>query len=912
MRFRVLGPVTVTPRTPTAAKVRVVLAVLLVRANETVSTESLIDELWDNSPPRTAGTTLQVYISQLRRILLEGDPAGGTRGQQLLTLPPGYSLQVAQDDLDLTRFEALHRAGKGAYERGDFATASSLLHEGLSLWSGVALSGIPHGYTLSAAAVRLEEQRMTALEQRITADLRLGRHKELTGELMALTAEHPLRETLHAHLMVALFRADRQSDALKTFARIRRSLVDELGIEPGPGLRHLHERVLRSDPNLAWREPAAATAPVVAPVVWLPPTLPDFVGREEAIAAALRAFPDRTGRAAAPILVLGGRAGVGKTTLAVELARRAADVFPHGRVFVPLRGAQGMALTPDQVLARLLHRLEQGPDTDADGAAVVANDKAGTPPDVAAASDATQAGPANPQDMADRLQRLTRARRMLVILDDVASEEQVRPLLAAIPGVFVLMTTRRTLAGLDGARHLVLDVLKPKEAQQLLQELVGSRIADDPNAALEIARLCGYLPLGLRVAGAGLAARPHWTAAALAQRLDGEGAGLAELVVGDLDVRASLLVGYREADPAHQWAFRLLALAPVPSFALWSAAALLDDTLARTERIVDQLLQSHLLEVRQAAREYPLRYGYHRLLRALALELLAADDPITVTAAVERLCAACLAMARYADALLTPGRVPYQAWYGEIAPAAPTGAAEVVGTTPVHWFQEEGPGLVDAVRRAHTAGLWPLAWQLAESLSGYFDARAAWPEWSETHALALDAARREHNAAAQAAILRSLGDLAWQQQRVRQAALHYEDARALYLESRDHGGAARCLTGLADVQLSEGDAALAAKTFADALDQCTRAGDERGRADALRGLAVVELQCGRPESALHAFATFGEAAERLGDRRWIQFAHRTRAWILERAVDWSDPREPWLPQAVEARPGIWVVGSFEG
>jgi tetratricopeptide (TPR) repeat protein len=511
---------------------------------------------------------------------------------------------------------------------------------------------------------------------------------------------------------------------------------------------------------------------------------------------------------------------------------------------------------------------------------------------------------------------------MLVILDDVASEEQVRPLLAAIPGVFVLMTTRRTLAGLDGARHLVLDVLKPKEAQQLLQEIVGSRITDDPHAALEVARLCGYLPLGLRVAGAGLAARPHWTAAALAQRLDGEGAGLAELVVGDLDVRASLLVGYREADPAQQWAYRLLALAPVPSFALWSAAALLDDTLARTERTVDQLLQSHLLEVRQAAREYPLRYGYHRLLRALALELLSADDPITVTAAVERLCTACLAMARYADALLTPGRVPYAARYGEVEtgavesgradPHVPADAAEVVGTTPVHWFQEEGPGLVDAVRRAHTAELWPLAWQLTESLSGYFDARAAWPEWSETHALALDAARRDHNMAAEAAILRSLGDLAWQQQRVRQAALHYEDARALYLASRDPGGAARCLTGLADVQLSEGDAALAAKTFHDALDQCTRAGDERGRADALRGLAVVELQCGRPESALHAFTAFGEAAERLGDRRWIQFAHRTRAWILERAVDWSDPREPWLPQAVEARPGIWVVGSFEG
>lgn len=890
MRFRVLGPVTVAPRTPTAAKVRVVLAVLLVRANETVSTESLIDELWDNSPPRTAGTTLQVYISQLRRILLEGDPAAGARGRQLLTLPPGYCLQVAQDDLDLTRFEALHRAGKAAYERGDFATASSLLQEGLGLWSGVALSGIPHGYTLSAAAVRLEELRMTALEQRITADLRLGRHKELTGELMALTSEHPLRETLHAHLMVTLYRSDRQSDALKTFARIRRSLVDELGIEPGPGLRHLHERVLRSDQNLLWREPAGTAAPPAAPVVWLPPALPDFVGREEAVTTALRAFPDRVGHAAAPILALGGRAGVGKTTLAVELAHRAAEVFPHGRIFLQLRGPQGMALEPEEVIEHLLHRLEQASP---------------------AAASTSGGGPAAEEPAADRLQRLTRGRRMLLILDDVASEEQVRPLLSAVPGAFVLMTTRRTLAGLDGARHLVLDVLKPKEALHLLQEIAGSRIADDPESALEIARLCGYLPLGLRVAGAGLAARPHWTAAALAQRLDGEGAGLAELVAGDLDVRASLLVGYREADSAQQWAFRLLALAPVPSFALWSAAALLDDTLPHTERIVDQLLQSYLLEVRQSARDYPLRYGYHRLLRALALELLGADDPIMVTAAIERLCTAALTVARHADALLTPGRVAYAARYGAVMPDYFGDVAQLVGATPVHWFQEEGPGLVDAVRRAHAAGLWPLTWQLAECLSGYFDAKAAWPEWADTHSLALDAARRERDAPAEAAILRSLGDLAWQQQRVRQAAMHYEDARSLYLATRDHSGAARCLIGLGDVQLSEGEPQLAAKTYADALGQCAQAGDERGHADALRGLAVIELQCGHAEEALQTFAAFAEAAERLGDRRWIQFAHRTRAWILERAVDWSDPREPWSPQAVEARPGIWVVGSFD-
>jgi len=886
VRFRVLGPVSVQPRTPTAAKVRAVLAALLVRANEIVSSESLIDELWDNSPPRTAATTLQVYISQLRRVLQEGDPEPGARGRRLLTVPPGYSLQVGPDDLDLTRFEALHRGGRAAYERGDFESASSQLGEGLGLWTGVALAGVPHGYSLSAAAVRLEELRMTALEQRITADLRLGRHKELTGELMALTSEHPLRETLHAHLMVALFRSDRQSDALQSFARLRRSLVDELGIEPGPGLRHLHERVLRSDPALSWREPATSAAASGPPTVWLPPAVPDFVGREAAIATALKAFPDRAGRFTAPLLVIGGRAGVGKTTLAVELARRSAELFPHGRVFVHLRGALGEPVDPAEAVARLVYRLERRAETEAER------------------PEADRAQPPAGEEPAERLQRLALRRRLLVVLDDAVSEDQVRPLIDAVPGVFVVLTTRRTLAGLDGARHLVLDEFEPAEAQQLLLELGGPRIAEDPQSAREIARLCGYLPLGLRVAGAGLAARPHWTAAALARRLGDETAGLSELVAGDLDVRAVLLVGYREAGPAEQRAFRLLALAPAPGFALWSAAALLDEGQDGAERTVDRLLQSYLLEARQPTRELPPRYGYHRLLRALALDLLASEDPIGVTAAVERLGAVCLAAARHADALLTPGRS--ESARDVMAQDDP---ARIVGPSPVHWFHEEGPGLVHAVQRAYHAGLWPLVYRLAESLSGYFDARAAWAEWAQTHELALDAARRECDRRAQAQILRSLGDLAWQQQRVRQAARHYEEAGALFRATGDEGGAARCLIGLADVQVSEGDPAYAGKTFADALAQCTAAGDARGRADALRGLAVVELQCGRAEEALEAFARFGEAAEELGDRRWIQFANRTRSWLLERAADWSDPAEPWAPSAVEARPGIWVVSS---
>jgi DNA-binding SARP family transcriptional activator/tetratricopeptide (TPR) repeat protein len=878
VRFHILGPVAMEPRTPTAAKVRVVLAVLLARANETVSTECLIDELWDNAPPRTAGTTLQVYVSQLRRLLAEGDPPAGPLGQRLFTVPPGYMLRAKDDEIDLIQFESLHQRGKAAYERGNFAEAATLLREGLGLWTGAALSGIPHGYTLSSTAVRLEEMRMSALEQRITADLRLGRHKELTGELMALITEHPLRETLYAHLMVALFRSGRQSDALRTFAKARGALVEDLGIEPGPGLRTLHERILRSDPNLAWREPGTARAEPAGPVASPPPALPDFVGRDDAMAAALRAIPDAKGRSTTRALVISGPTGVGKTAFAVKLAWRAADRFPHGSVLVHLRDAHGSPLDAREAMVKLANRLEQTP----------------------AAAD---------EDPTDRLHRLVRQRRLMVILDDVASEEQVRPLLAAIPATFAVITSRRPLAGLDGVRHQVLDVLKPGEAELLLREIAGSQFDDDPAAALDIARLCGYLPLGLRAAGAGLAARPHWTAAMLAQRLEDETTGLTELVAGDLDVRASLLVGYRDADPAQRRAFRMLALAPLAGFGLWTATALLGTTPGETERMLEQLVQSYLLEARPGQKDQAPRYGYHRLVRALALDLLAAQEPAETVCAIERLSEACLAVSRRADARLTPGRIQYGLDDVPVEARSLGQAAEAAEANAVEWFQSESPVLVDTVRRAHGAGLWPQVWKITERLSGYLETRAAWDDWAVTHELALEAARRDGDATAEAEVLRSLGTLAWQQQRCRQAVRYFEEARALFLSAVEPVGAARCLIGVGDVTLSEGESARAGKVYADALEECAAAGDDRGLADALRGLAVVELQSGRAEPALETFTSFGDRADRLGDHRWSQFARRTKAWVLEHAAQWSDVQTPWVPAAVEARPGIWVVGG---
>jgi DNA-binding SARP family transcriptional activator len=239
-RFRVLGPLKAEPGTPSAAKPRVVLGLLLVAA---------IDELWGDNPPRTARSTLYVYISKLRKIL----SADGSDGVGLIESSlPGYLIKVAPGELDMHDFEELVRRGRGHYQQRDFAAAARELRAALDLWTGPALSGLPRGPRLEDAASHLEMTRTEALEQRISADLWAGRDSRLIGELAGLARAHPLRETLHAHLIVALYRADRRAEALHAYDTLRRSLAGELGLDPGPG------HILRNLPIGSASELAAA------------------------------------------------------------------------------------------------------------------------------------------------------------------------------------------------------------------------------------------------------------------------------------------------------------------------------------------------------------------------------------------------------------------------------------------------------------------------------------------------------------------------------------------------------------------------------------------------------------------------------------------------------------------------------
>jgi DNA-binding SARP family transcriptional activator len=329
--FRILGPIEASragvPVEIGGGKQRAVLTILILNANEIVSADRLIDDLWGDSPPETAAKALQVHVSQLRKAL-EPDRASGEPGQILITRPPGYVLSVEPDALDLTRFELLAGEGRAALAAGDPERAGSLLAEALALWRGAPLADLAFEPFAQAEVARMEELRLAALEDRIEADLQRGGHGELIGELEQLVAAEPLRERVWGQLVLALYRCGRQGDALSAYRRARDALIEELGIEPGRDLQALHEAVLQQDPALDLRlEPASPIPPAAgetaaAAVEDVPAAeaAPAFVGRDREL-AALGIALDRALAGHGSTHMIGGEPGIGKSRLADELSR---------------------------------------------------------------------------------------------------------------------------------------------------------------------------------------------------------------------------------------------------------------------------------------------------------------------------------------------------------------------------------------------------------------------------------------------------------------------------------------------------------------------------------------------------------------------------------------------------------------
>jgi DNA-binding SARP family transcriptional activator len=568
MQFRLLGAIEVTlggQELPVSSgKHRVLLAALLLHANRPVATQYLADRIWDADRPKNARATIQTYVRRLRTAI------GDDSGTLIRTRPDGYSIEVEPHQLDLIRFTDLLDQAAAATEPD--AERASLV-AALRLWRGPALSGVPSERLRRDVVPHLTERWLQARERLTQLDLEDGRHAEVVSELQQLAGEQPIRERAWGQLMVALYRSGRRAEALDAYRMLAERLDDELGVRPTAGIRALHQQMLAGDSALdrPTRWPDGQPAPVPRQ---LPGDVPGFVGRGDQLRwldSLLTSAPTQT----AAIGLIAGAAGVGKTALAVHWGRRVADRFPDGQLFLDLHGfADAPTVEPAEALARLLRSL-----------GVNARDV-----------------PAEAEEQAALYRSLLADRSVLVVLDNAASADQVRPLLPAVPGSCALVTSRNDLRGLavsHGAHRLALDVLSDAESEALVGRLVGvRRAAAEATATAELVRLCGGLPLALRVAAANLVAAPRQSIAGHVARLRA-GNILDELAVaGDpaAAVRAALDQSYAALPEPLQRMFRLLVLVPGPYVEPPAAAAVAGVPVDEAAALLDALASASLVD----------------------------------------------------------------------------------------------------------------------------------------------------------------------------------------------------------------------------------------------------------------------------------------------------------------------------
>ncbi|MFF4128233.1 BTAD domain-containing putative transcriptional regulator [Microbispora rosea] len=796
--FDVLGPLRVSrdgvPVPLGAAMLRRMLAALLCTPGRPVAVPALIEALWGSTPPRSAHKTLQIYVLRLRQALGERDRVVHCAG--------GYAAAVLPQELDALRFRELTAAGRAARRTADPATAGMLFERALGLWRGPAYTGVGDVAVVADEARRLEEERLLTCEELAVVDLARGRHAELVTGLTEMAGRHPYRERLHACLMLALDQAGRQAEALRVYQRTRTVLGEELGVEPGRMLRRVHEAILRgeatgpfadeilgpdgaacayaragrleardavgntvgstvgnaagspigsaiggdaegrADPGwtgAGWtgrgRTDEGWAGPAATVPCHLPPDIADFTGRRDTVESLRRWLtgaggPTAAMTAATPVVALYGGAGTGKTTLAVHVAHRLRETFADGRLYVDLRGTCPRPIDPAEALARFLISL--GVDA--------------------------RAVPDEAEERGKLFRTVLADRRVLVVLDDAAGEEQVRPLLPGGPGCAVLVTSRRGVAGLS-ARTVRLGPLDPACASELLGRIAGPvRVAARPTVAAEIVRLCGHLPLAIRIAGAKLALREHWHLGHLADRLREERGRLDELALGGQSVRARLAADYDRLDPTTRRALRMLGLLDVPAFAAWMLAAALDVTVREAETYADLLVDAQLLSCEDGDGNGRFRYRPHELVRLYARERAELEEPAGERhTAIVRVLAALLALAETAESGLP--EQPASVIRGGAPRWCAVPATGVLVGDPAAWFDGERETLLAGVAQACRLGLSEAAWELSARAAGYYAFRGHYRDWAFSHELALRACAAGGDQWGEAVMTRGLGHL---------------------------------------------------------------------------------------------------------------------------------------------------------
>ncbi|MEU6720431.1 BTAD domain-containing putative transcriptional regulator [Nonomuraea sp. NPDC046802] len=819
MEYRLLGPVDLWRDGRSipivGLKQRTLLAVLVLKANQVVSHDRLLTALWGTEIPASSRKLLHNHLWSLRRLLSAPYHLTGT--------PAGYRLHVPPNGSDLAVFTAGTRAARTSLNAGDFLRAADQLREALALWRGAALTGTRDDLVLTDGAA-LDELRIAGLVDRIEADLSLGRHVDLISELRHLVTEYPTHEQLRGQLMTALHRSGRTAEALEEYQIGRRHLRRELALEPGQELNALHQAILSAAAPATGTFPTGTTTPVSARRSPAPHQLPadigTFTGRDEHLRELDRLL---LGESTAPtVAVITGAPGIGKTTLATHWSHQAKSRFPDGQLYIDLHGySPGEPVTFMQALHQLLYGL-------------------------GVAQDAIPHGRGERETL---YQSLLADRRMLIVLDNAARADQVRPLLPSSLHCRVVITSRDALRGLivtHDVRPVPLDVMSADEALRLLTAMLGrERVTSEIQAAQTLTRLCDHLPLALRLAAARLVSEPRLPlgefVAGLAERnrLD------ALTIPSDprLGVRDIFAMSYQGLTEPQQRAFQLMGLHPGPTIGLDEIVVMTGESRGDVGSAIDGLISAHLVH-----RTADGRYALHDLMWLFARELSHDRDSEPFEHA---------SLSRLLDWLLHATNAAMDQIYRVSA------HIELEGEKPVHelpsfdgfataaeWLDLRYPTLMSTIRYARHHGCNAYVWRIVEILDYFFYLRNRIEDWLAALQLALEAARELGDQDGEGRILNALGMATLQAGRPRECIAYQQQALDLSRMTGDLASEAYALNRIGYSRLSVGEFQQAMADSQRAISLYRQLHNDQGESAATTTLGIACMRMGLLTDAL--------------------------------------------------------------
>jgi DNA-binding SARP family transcriptional activator/tetratricopeptide (TPR) repeat protein len=821
MKFGILGRLQVVDddmcTVPVAApRQRAVLAALLLNANRILPADALAETLWDGAPPAGAANTVRAYVMRLRKSLGSGAAA------RIETHDPGYLIHVEPDEFDATAFDALCRQAGAAVRAGDqWGEATVQATRALALWRGSPLIDVPSRVLRDAWVPHYELQHLQLLEWRIEAELASGGSDALIPEINSLVKQNALREPLYRLQMLALAHADRPGEALAVYREARAVLIEQLGVEPGAELQRLHQLILNGA-NVRMRPKRSAQTQLIPRQ--LPADTRIFTGRGAELDELLAVAETSTAGTEAGMVVVSaidGMGGIGKSALAVHAAHRLAAQFPDGQLFVDLRGyaADLEPLPPEEALDHLLRSLGVAPEQIsgdlASRAALYRTQLAGT--------------------------------KTLIVLDNAAGASQVRPLLPGEPGSLVLITSRRRLPGLDDAHSLTLGVLSDSEAAALLHKAAGpGRIPAQHAGISELIRLCGNLPLALRIAGSRL--RHHRSLQVdrfIDQLRDEQHGRLAALEDEDRGLAAVFNTSYASLTRAERRLYRSLSVVPGPDFDVSACAALIGLEPRETERLLESLLDHSLL-----LQHSPGRYRFHDLVRIHARECAEVDeDPVELERVLIHLCTWYVRTALAASRQIYPRRSVIDIDGGE-----PVGAKSFNSRdAALVWCDAERANLIAAVHACGARGLRALAWQLPVALAPYFNLRKAWQDWIATHEIGLLCAQQSGDRYGEAHVQVGLGRAYTDLKRFDEADHFYQQAADGYRELGHESELLRVMINLAALYNQRGWSERGYDASQEALRIARAIGDTHSQSVVLGNLGTACAELGRLDEAVDHF-----------------------------------------------------------